>query len=291
MIPRDAYKPWEDRETLSWAYHDKGLSSREVGSLLGCSKGPILRKLDEFELKKRPGPRKSGPWKNASILQKRYIDDGCSINELAEEWGISNSTVWNWLNEHDIDTRESGGRSGEDHWNWKGDDAGPKSRVCPECGDEFTPDYQDARVEYCSRECVAESLSERVSLECVECGSTFEVRPSRKDQATFCSVECFSNGVRGEGHWRWKGGPPVYGKGWNEAKREQVRERDGYECVACGMSNNDHKVNYDESLHVHHVTPAREFDDAKKRNDPDNLITLCSRCHRRYEGIPIEVIA
>lgn len=374
MKSRNEYEPWEDRETLRWAYHDKGLSSRKVGRLLGCSKGPILRRLDKFDIEKDPGPNKTGPWRDAEVLRREYVDNGRSIEDLAGEWDTSTAVVWNWLDKHGIDTR---GTHNDERNPGTVTHNPPEPRCCLECGAEFTPPSGNKSAEYCSRECVAESLREQVELECETCGESFEVRPAREDTAKYCSRDCqnaheqvtckecgttfdalpsrdrkfcskecgyayrtgenhpnskpdvietcdtcgddfhrpkwkaekaerafcsedcraewvseFMTGrFTGEDHPLYQGdGKLLYGKGWNESKREQIRERDGYECVACGMTAEEHKAEYGATLHVHHVKPARTFNDAEKRNDPGNLITLCLPCHRRYEGVPVEVV-
>jgi len=77
----------------------------------------------------------------------------------------------------------------------------------------------------------------------------------------------------------------VYGVGWNRNKKQKIRARDGFRCVDCGLSQKNHKEKHDERLHVHHLTKAREIDDADIRNSPENLITLCRDCHRRWEKI------
>lgn len=73
-----------------------------------------------------------------------------------------------------------------------------KTVTCEYCGEtkEF-PDKNPTELEgqkYCSRECsqnaIAECRSERVELECEECGTIFEEVPSRKDRAKYCSEEC-----------------------------------------------------------------------------------------------------
>jgi len=78
-----------------------------------------------------------------------------------------------------------------------------------------------------------------------------------------------------------------YGKGWTKAKKKAIRERDGRECQVCGLSQQEHIEDLGFKLHVHHIVPARLFSNPQKRNDPDNLITLCAECHRRWEGIPL----
>ncbi|WP_247005118.1 HNH endonuclease [Halosolutus gelatinilyticus] len=52
--------------------------------------------------------------------------------------------------------------------------------------------------------------------------------------------------------------------------REQILQRDGYECQDCGKGERGVK-----SLHVHHKRP---LDDGGS-NEPGNLRTLCEDCH------------
>lgn len=89
----------------------------------------------------------------------------------------------------------------------------------------------------------------------------------------------------GVDHPNWNGGTFPYGPGWNDAKKEQIRERDGRECQSCGRSEEEHIELYDKKHTVHHIQKARNFDDPEQRNHPDNLITLCEtgECHHKWE--------
>ncbi|MCP4540925.1 MAG: DEAD/DEAH box helicase [Chloroflexi bacterium] len=79
--------------------------------------------------------------------------------------------------------------------------------------------------------------------------------------------------------------PPVdYGSNWS-AQRNAARARDGYVCRNCGTSERE-----DRQHDVHHITPFRAFgyvpgvnDFYQLANRLENLITLCSACHRRVE--------
>ena len=55
--------------------------------------------------------------------------------------------------------------------------------------------------------------------------------------------------------------------------KEAVRENNGNECAECGMSQNAHKEEFGQKLHVHHK------DGDKLHNKKENLIALCARCH------------
>lgn len=74
----------------------------------------------------------------------------------------------------------------------------------------------------------------------------------------------------------WSNDSNDYGPDWAR-RRDQVRARDGFKCGNCGAPENG------RAHDVHHKTPFRAFASAEQANHLDNLITLCSNCHRRAE--------
>lgn len=77
----------------------------------------------------------------------------------------------------------------------------------------------------------------------------------------------------GEKHPNWKGGKSFepYPLGWNKTCKEQIRYRDGYKCQLCGCP----EVENGRRLDVHHI----DYD--KENLNPQNLISLCNRCHSK----------
>jgi hypothetical protein len=73
----------------------------------------------------------------------------------------------------------------------------------------------------------------------------------------------------------WKGGIGYlpYGPEFNRKYKRLIRERDGYKCVRCGMTQEEHKAKHRVGLHVHHL------DHDKFNNDPSNLVTSCAACN------------
>lgn len=65
-------------------------------------------------------------------------------------------------------------------------------------------------------------------------------------------------------------------------KAESIKQRDLYLCRMCLASG----IINDKDLSVHHIIPLSE--DFEQRLDDDNLITLCSECHRKAESGEIE---
>jgi DEAD/DEAH box helicase domain-containing protein len=75
----------------------------------------------------------------------------------------------------------------------------------------------------------------------------------------------------------WTSDPNNYGPGWNKL-REAVRRRDGYRCQVCGLPETAGRQH-----DVHHRVPFRAFTEPIEANRPENLVTLCSACHRKVE--------
>ena len=74
----------------------------------------------------------------------------------------------------------------------------------------------------------------------------------------------------------WTNDPNDYGPDWPRI-RLAVRTRDGFRCQVCGASENGREHD------VHHKIPFKAFTSVAEANRLDNLITLCSSCHRKAE--------
>jgi len=74
----------------------------------------------------------------------------------------------------------------------------------------------------------------------------------------------------------WRGGVSLeeYPREFNEALRQQIRERDGNVCQCCGRTREEERQN----LAVHHI------DHNKENCADDNLITLCINCNGKANG-------
>lgn len=76
----------------------------------------------------------------------------------------------------------------------------------------------------------------------------------------------------------WNSGTIDYGPNWS-AIRRAVIDRDDQQCAVCGKGQDQ------TELHVHHKQPLRSFTTLDQANRPQNLITLCPRCHQRVENV------
>lgn len=63
--------------------------------------------------------------------------------------------------------------------------------------------------------------------------------------------------------------------------REDIIQRDGEKCIKCGITRKEHKKRWKKDLTVDHKDNyGRNIVRQAKNNRPENLETLCIRCHR-----------
>ena len=110
-------------------------------------------------------------------------------------------------------------------------------------------------------------------------------RPGVKENLRQKALKQFENGmpektrkkigksIEGEQHWNWQGGKSFepYGLEFNEDLKEVIRNRDRRKCQLCEKTELENK----EKLSVHHI----DYD--KQNNNPNNLISLCRKCHTK----------
>lgn len=74
---------------------------------------------------------------------------------------------------------------------------------------------------------------------------------------------------------RWLGGISFepYTLDFNKRFKEEIRIRDGFLCIKCGMKEEDQLVIFKRKLSIHHVNYI------KKETFPENCCTVCVRCN------------
>lgn len=156
-----------------------------------------------------------------------------------------------------------------------------KPRPCKQCGTQFWP-LATLRTSgsFCSLKCVHAWMRAHAFVEviCEQCGAKVQRRASaRKRHRTFCSLACSGVFFSGRESFMFRGGRERgRGKGW-ERRAEEIRKRDGYQCLRCGKSQQENG----RRLSVDHIIPWRCFTDDQKdlANDHKNLASLCIGCH------------
>lgn len=153
-------------------------------------------------------------------------------------------------------------------------------KICARCGRVYTkPKTRSVkdwfeRSRFCSVVCKEPGM---VALNCLSCGSQFEVKKYRGKTAKFCSRICASNfrdeGKRSE-HKKIRQSAEY--KKW----RLSVFIRDGFKCSICGDSNHKGKGK-SIVLQADHIKPFALHPEL--RFDIGNGRTLCYPCHKNTE--------
>ncbi len=65
--------------------------------------------------------------------------------------------------------------------------------------------------------------------------------------------------------------------------RRVTLKRDGYKCVECGITQEEHLKKHKCDLIVHHIDGEGRYS-KKPNNNENNLQTLCKRCHSSIHG-------
>ena len=173
-------------------------------------------------------------------------------------------------------------------------------RLCDNCGKEFTPDVKHKYSRFCSSKCSyklydkirAEKRKQKRELElsiprkCPQCKQDFIATAYVQK---YCSVECRQKNKSERMNERYAALPKATKVKLNNKKRDKFKldgnwrkalDRDGNKCVLCGKT---------EKLEVHHLDGEGERDKDKRRKANDtsleNLMTLCSSCHKDMHGI------
>ena len=74
---------------------------------------------------------------------------------------------------------------------------------------------------------------------------------------------------------QWRGGISFlpYSFEFNDDFKDTIRNRDGFKCVKCNLTQEQNKELFNQSLNVHHI------DYNKTNTSSDNCCSLCLRCH------------
>jgi 5-methylcytosine-specific restriction endonuclease McrA len=197
-------------------------------------------------------------------LREQYHEQGRTQQEMADACDVSPRTVREWMNRHDIETRDI---EGENH---------------PLYGKERDEDVKERISETMEGRKLDEATRRRMSE--TQAGTELSDERKRKISEALRDREKseetrqrMSDSRLGADNPHWKGGHSRnYGPGWSAA-RDAVRERDEV-CQNCEADDSN------AILEVHHIIPVREFQQSdqcptEEAHDERNLVLLCQDCH------------
>lgn len=232
-------------------------------------------------------------YRNEEWLREQYIKKGRKVQDIADECDVDYSTIYNWINEFDFEKREQQGVGRYTQKDWL-----REKYVQDRLSTRDISELCDASRETIRRWLDEHGIKKRTGSEAIEV--QWENAEQRRQQASDLLQNLRESGVAippheergtwededylemlryrtGEDNPNWRGGyDGSYAShtGWRRI-REDVLERDGYECQVCESEGD---------LDVHHIIPVREFDTPKKAHYPENLVSLCKSCHPKVES-------
>lgn len=279
-----------DEKVLKHLYYEKGLSMKQISLELGVGYNLVKRHFREFNIEKRSSSEQGFLTKSVAKNRVNLSCTHCGKNfEIKKSLlgraknhfcSIScSSTYYSLLNPLKVKTGEI--------------------VQCYICGKEhYKPKHilDKGKNCFCSTNCVAVFFKQtalrgeshprysRIKVACSNCGKTLDRIPAAvKNNINhhYCSKECMAEHyvglVYGENHPSWKGGGDLYyGHDWRRIS-DKIIERDSFACKRCGIKQKDLPVNW--SLQVHHKKRLRDCESLEEANNPENLDTLCNRCH------------
>jgi mannose-6-phosphate isomerase-like protein (cupin superfamily)/5-methylcytosine-specific restriction endonuclease McrA len=157
-----------------------------------------------------------------------------------------------------------------------------KTSQCIICQKEFK--HYGERI-VCGRVCLAKYMSQsrigsnnpaskhciKEKSTCPNCQKSFEYTRGnlhKNQKRVFCSLAC-SHKISNKNHPQGNYNSKQYPFGWNKTFKNEIKNRDNYECQLCGRQEKEAQASH----HIHHI------DYNKKNLNKENLITLCRECH------------
>lgn len=108
------------------AFWDEGLSINAIAPLIPLSNRIVKARLiklgidPEFRAPKR-GSQSSDTFNNKDLLERLYVDQHLTADQIADKFGCHKNTVLNWLRKHEVEVREGGTSVSDDKANILGD--------------------------------------------------------------------------------------------------------------------------------------------------------------------------
>jgi hypothetical protein len=239
-----------DKELLYQRYVLENQTTNQIASEFVLTKSTVKSKLRRYGIRKTPLKLGTQVYDNKDWLYNQYVILGKGYTVIANELGVSNTTIldrilffgWDIRGHKDID--KAAPRNGRKH------------------SKESLLKIRATRVK------------KRALKNCTYCRKTFERVSSFANRAhhSYCSNECFRNYLKEN---RVIPDNITFSAEYKEW-RKKVYIRDQYRCKMPGCNSNS------RDIAAHHIYPKKIY--PEKKFDINNGITLCRYCHEKTYG-------
>jgi len=220
-------------------------------------------------------------FRNENWLRKKYIDEGLSLEKIAEICNCTDDGIYYWMKKFNIPRRNftcAFSRCGSEHpaWGregyWKG-----KEGLKPKTSTSFKKghDTWNKGTKGIMKPNVTSFKKGQEPWNKGKVGVYSKEQLKALKESHMGNIPSLETRKKmGESRMRernpnWNGGTSFipYGQEFNDKLKEEIRKRDDYQCQFCGIKQNG------KNFPIHHV------DYNKKDSNPINLITLCDPDH------------
>jgi len=257
-------------------------------------------------------------------LRREYVEKERTGPDIAEECGVYPDTVYAWLERHDIQIREMGHSRSDGDWKRLQDDEWLRTQyeeqnrstrdigseldlgsntvlrrlreigcdIRPAPVDHYDTDYSKLTPEYIREQHHKNNVSIPDLADEIRCDHGTLYRKMAEWGIDRRGHEFGHPAGTEHPQYKENAAGAYFGPNWDEQKLK-ARIRDHAQCQVCGKTDAEHIEEWGRVNHVHHIIPRAEFIedgvlDYEQANKLENLITLCSRHHKRLEGVPID---
>lgn len=98
-------KPYDDPDTLRELYLESDLTNKEIADRLGCSPKTLNRKLREHDIPRTKRSTSQADEIGEEKLRELYHGKGQSLRDIGNRYDVEASTVADWLDRFNIETR------------------------------------------------------------------------------------------------------------------------------------------------------------------------------------------
>jgi len=101
----DGWVPYRDAEWLQEAYHENGMTQKEIADLCDIHVSTVVDWMEKHGIETRNGPTTEGQYQDEAWLREMYYEKGLNQYEIAERCDVSHATINRWMKKHGIDAR------------------------------------------------------------------------------------------------------------------------------------------------------------------------------------------